>query len=140
MPVSTDSLFVGLIPQANGGDDAARQAIECVEAFTARFNARDLAGMDGLLHFPHAILSGEKLIVWDHPGQHAATFFDELVATGWHRTTYRDKRTALATSSKVHLVVEYSRDDVAGNPLSVHHNVWIVTLEGSRWGIKLRSH
>lgn len=138
--MSKNSLFVQLVRHSDGGHDAARRAIDCVEAFTARFNARDLTGMDSLLHFPHAILSGEKLIVWDRPGQHAATFFDELVATGWHRTTYREVRAVLATPSKVHLVVEYSRDGVAGNPLSVHHNAWIVTLEGGRWGIKLRSH
>jgi hypothetical protein len=38
-------------------------AIECVEAFTDCFNARDLEGMDAKLHFPHVIFSGEKLVL-----------------------------------------------------------------------------
>lgn len=140
MPTSTDQLFVHLARHAEGQSDAVQRAIECIEAFTGRFNARDLAGMDAMLHFPHAIISGGRLVVWDRPGQHSATFFDELEATGWHHTTYRRQQAVLATPTKVHLLVEYSRDDAAGKPLSVHHNLWIVTFDDGRWGIKLRSH
>jgi hypothetical protein len=51
-------------------DEAATvaAAIACVEAFTDCFNARDLEGMDARLHFPHIILSGETLVLWDRPG------------------------------------------------------------------------
>ena len=136
----TEQLFVHLAQHAEGATDAVERAIECIEAFTVRFNARDLAGIDALLHFPHAIVSGGKLVQWDRPGQHSATFFDELEATGWHHTSYRRKQVVLATPEKVHLFVEYSRDDRIGNPLSVHRNLWIVTLDNGRWGIKLRSH
>lgn len=96
--------------------------------------------MDAKLHFPHVILSGENLIVWDKPGQHGDSFFKDLLATGWHRTTYRKKQVVLATSKKVHLLIEYSRDDVSGNPISIHQNLWIVTFDAGRWGIKQRSY
>lgn len=46
---------------------AIAAAIACVEAFTERFNAGDAAGMDALLHFPHVILDGARLIVWKTP-------------------------------------------------------------------------
>ncbi len=106
--------------------EAVRQALACIDAFTERFNARDAEGMDAQLHFPHVILAGETLVVWDGPGR--------------HRTRYRRQEVVLATPTKVHLLVEYSRDDAAGVPLSVHRNLWIVTLDGGRWGLKQRSH
>lgn len=136
----TDSLFIDLAAHGEGGAEAVRSAIDCVEAFTDRFNERDRDGMDARLHFPHVILAGEKLIVWDEPGQHGDSFFKDLVATGWDRTTYRRKQVVLATARKVHLLVEYSRDDAAGHPISVHRNLWIVTFDAGRWGIKQRSH
>lgn len=115
-------------------------ATATAEAFTAAFNARDLAGMDAALHFPHVILDGEKLIVWKTPGQLPATYFDDLAASGWRRSTYHSKQAVLAGQRKVHLLIEYSRDDAEGRPLSRHANLWIVTFENGRWGVKQRSY
>lgn len=115
-------------------------AIACVEAFTERFNARHAEGMDALLHFPHVILDGERLIIWKEPGRLPPTFFEDLAASGWRRSTYHAKQAVLATPRKVHLVLEYSRDGEGGTILSRHANLWIVTLENGRWGIKQRSY
>ncbi|WP_293403158.1 GNAT family N-acetyltransferase [Phenylobacterium sp.] len=119
---------------------AIAAAIACVEAFTERFNARDAAGMDSLLHFPHVILDGERLIVWKTAGQLPADFFERLVARGWRRSTYQDKRAVLSSPIKVHLLIEYSRDGEGGEVLSRHANLWIVTFENGRWGIRQRSY
>ncbi len=119
---------------------AVAAAIACVEAFTERFNARDPAGMDALLHFPHVILDGEKLVVWKEPGRLPPTFFDDLAANGWRRSTYHAKQAVLAAPRKVHLRLEYSRDGEGGAILSRHANLWIVTFENGRWGIKQRSY
>lgn len=132
-----DTLFTP--PGADG--EAMAAAIDCIEAFTERFNARDAAGMDALLHFPHVILSGETLIVWKTPGQLAAGFFEDLAAeTGWDHSTYHAKRAVLVSPRKVHLLVEYSRDRADGSIISRHANLWIVTFDGGRWGIKQRSY
>ena len=57
-----------------------------------RFNARDLVGMDALLHFPRVILSGEQLVIWQEPGHPPPSFFEDLAAsTGWHHTAYQAK-------------------------------------------------
>lgn len=71
------------IPTEDDADEGAmvESALRCVEAFTDRFNARDLHGMDALLHFPHVILSGENLVIWDGPGQLPVSFFDDLSAS-----------------------------------------------------------
>lgn len=119
---------------------AIAAAIACVEAFTERFNARDAEGMDALLHFPHVILDGERLIVWKEPGRLPPSFFDGLAANGWRRSTYHAKQAVLAGPSKVHLLLEYSRDGEGGAVLSRHANLWIVTFENGRWGIKQRSY
>lgn len=140
MTTSNDRLFVQLAPHAEGEACAVQKAMDCIETFTARFNSMDLAGMDALLHFPHVILGAGKLVVWDGPGRHEAAFFDELTVTGWRRTTYRRKQVVLAMPTKVHLLVEYSREDSRDNVLSNHHNLWIVTFDDDRWGIKLRSY
>ncbi|MBP6546597.1 MAG: hypothetical protein KA220_07765 [Phenylobacterium sp.] len=120
--------------------EPATAAIACVEAFTAAFNARDVLGMDALLHFPHVILADENLIIWTAPGQLSPTYFDELAAAGWGASTYHDKQVVLAGDRKVHLLLDYSRDRPDGTQISRHHNLWIVTWQDGRWGIKQRSY
>lgn len=130
-------------PPADDADDATliAAAIRCIDAFTDRFNARDLAGTDALLHFPHIILSGEQLVIWEKPGQLPASFFDDLSrTTGWAKTSYQRQEPVLVSPRKVHLLVEYSRDRADGSIASRHRNLWIATFENGRWGIKQRSY
>ena len=130
-------------PTPDQDDDAGMiaEAIRCVEGFTARFNARDLAGMDSYLHFPHPILSGEQLVIWDRPGSLPSSFFDELQReTGWAETTRQRKDAVLVSPRKVHLVVEYTRNRADGSVASRHGNLWIVRFADDRWGIKQRSY
>lgn len=137
---NADALFQ---PTPHTDDDNAMiaRAIQCVEAFTERFNARDLNGMDAYLHFPHIILSGEQLVIWSEPGNLPATFFDDLHRdTGWVETRYQYKLPVLVAPRKVHLVIEYTRNRADGSIASSHRNLWIVTLDGGRWGIKQRSY
>lgn len=119
----------------------ALAAIATVDAFTDRFNARDLDGMDAHLHFPHVILSAERLVVWDRPGQMPRDFFERLVATtGWHHTAYLAQRPVLIGVRKVHLFVDYTRNRADGSVITRHQNLWIVTRDEDRWGIKQRSY
>ncbi|WGR94382.1 hypothetical protein MTX26_33795 [Bradyrhizobium sp. ISRA443] len=130
-------------PRSDAADDATviAEAIRCIDDFTDRFNARDLAGLDALLHFPHIILSGERVVIWEQAGQLPASFFDDLArTTGWAKSTYQRKDPVLVSSRKVHLLVEYTRDRADGSIASHHRNLWIVTSEGGRWGIKQRSY
>jgi hypothetical protein len=130
------------IPASDGADPdtMVRAAVATADAFTDRFNARDLAGMDALLHFPHVILSGEKLIVWEAPGQMPSAFFEDLArTTGWARTLYVERRVVLLNARKVHLFVDYTRNRSDGSVISRHQNLWVVTQDEGRWGIKQRS-
>jgi hypothetical protein len=137
---SADALFQPA-PDTTGEAQMIAAAIRCVEAFTERFNARDLPGMDAHLHFPHLILSGEQLVVWTEPGKLPASFFDDLHRdTGWAETRYQRKDAVLVSPRKVHLVVEYTRNRADGSIASSHRNLWIVTFDSGRWGIKQRSY
>ena len=130
-------------PTSRNDDDAAMiaEAVRSVEAFTDRFNARDLDGMDACLHFPHIILSGEHLVVWTEPGNLPASFFDDLQRdTGWAESKYLRKDAVLVSPRKVHLVLEYTRNRADGSVASRHVNLWIVSFDRGRWGIKLRSY
>lgn len=138
--MSASSIFV---PAGDGidHDGMVRAALATADAFTERFNARDLAGMDALLHFPHVILSGEQLIVWDAPGRMSTGFFEDLArTTGWDRTVYVERRPVLVSARKVHLVVEYTRNRADGSVVTRHQNLWIITHDAGRWGIKQRSY
>ena len=142
-PAPPGGLSAVFVPAGDDADTDAmiRAAVATTDAFTDRFNARDLAGMDALLHFPHVILSGEELIVWEAPGRMPSTFFEDLErTTGWVRTTYVERRAVLVNVRKVHLVVDYTRDRADGSVISRHRNLWIVTWDEGRWGIKQRSY
>mgnify|MGYP003576556448 CR=1 FL=1 len=130
-------------PAASGSaaeTDAISEASACLDRFTEHFNARDTAGMDGELHFPHVMLSGADRLEWQAPGNHPADFFEKLMASGWRRTRYRSKEAVLANADKVHFVLTYTREDAAGTVLSTHRNLWIAARVDGRWGISLRSY
>ncbi|WP_372085053.1 GNAT family N-acetyltransferase [Tistrella mobilis] len=116
-------------------------AIAVVTEFSDCFNARDIQGVEACLQFPHLILSGEKLSTWDGPGAMTAADFDALAnGSGWYRSVYHRIDPILTSPRKVHLVVEYSRETRDGFEISRHRNVWTVTFEFGRWGIKQRSY
>jgi hypothetical protein len=120
--------------------ELVRAASECLDRFTAFFNACNANGMDGELHFPHIMFSGSERLDWPEAGQHPASFFEKLRATGWHYTQYEGQDAILVSRDKVHFVVTYSRRNKNGDVLSMHKNLWIVTRVSGKWGISLRSY
>ncbi|MGE4061962.1 MAG: hypothetical protein AB7E79_01215 [Rhodospirillaceae bacterium] len=122
--------------EGTAGDDAAR----VVKGFAVKFNARDLQGMDEFLHFPHVILAGEHLTIWDGPGQMPSDLFVELAKAGWHHSDYHEVTPVLVAPHKVHFYVHYTRNQPDGTVISDHRNLWIVTFDNGRWGIKQRSY
>lgn len=127
-------------PVATPEKGAIEEASACLDRFTLAFNACDTTGMDAQLAFPHSMLSGADRLEWAGPGQHPTDFFDRLKASGWARTEYESKQAVLATGDKVHFVVTYTRQNAAGEILSIHENLWIALRTGTTWGIALRSY
>jgi hypothetical protein len=132
--------FVSTAPLAGQDCAAVEAASECLDKFTACFNACDTIGMDGELSFPHVMFSGASRLDWTVPGQHPENFFVALKESGWHHTRYESKEAILVSQDKVHFVVTYSRRDSADEVLSMHKNLWVVIRTGERWRICLRSY
>ena len=134
------STFVAPPPSDEPNADAVEAASDCLDRFTAAFNASDTRAMDAELHFPHLMLSGAQRLEWAEPGQHPHDFFDKLKASGWSRTQYEKKDAVLVSNDKVHFVATYTRRNDAGVVLSTHCNLWIATRVDGHWGIALRSY
>ncbi len=115
-------------------------ATRCIDAFTERFNAQDLAGMDALLHFPHVMYSAEELLVWECPGQLPNDFFEKLIATGWAKSVYESKTPVLVSPNKVHFLIRYTRRRTDETVITSHENLWIVIKASGKWHIALRSY
>ena len=138
--MSDFATFVNPQESEQPGGALVQAASECLDRFTAFFNACDTNGMDSELHFPHVMLSGSERLDWPQAGHHPTDFFEKLRATGWHYTRYEVKEAVLVSPDKVHFVVTYSRRSEGGDVLSMHKNLWIVTRVSGKWGITLRSY
>lgn len=132
--------FVSTTPPEEQDFSAVRAASECLDRFTACFNACDTVGMDAELYFPHTMLSGASHLEWKRPGQHPENFFAALKKSGWHHTRYESKDPILVGQDKVHFLVTYSRRNAASEVLSMHQNLWIVIRTDEIWKICLRSY
>ena len=132
--------FFQPIPAGESAAELIAAAEACLEGFTACFNARDAAGMDAHLHFPHVMFSGVEQLIWKEPGQLPTNFFDKLLETGWAKTVYEEKQPILVSPDKVHFLVRYTRRALDGRVLTEHENIWFVTRIAGRWGIALRSY
>ena len=138
--MSTYAAFIKPVASGESASELIAGAEACLDGFTACFNARDSAGMDMHLHFPHVMYSGAERLVWESPGQLPEHFFDELAETGWAKTVYEEKQPILVSTDKVHFRIRYTRRAIDGSVLTEHENIWFVTRIGGRWGIVLRSY
>ncbi|PKL66243.1 MAG: hypothetical protein CVV28_11630 [Methanobacteriales archaeon HGW-Methanobacteriales-1] len=115
-------------------------AIKCLDDFGYQFNLENLKGMDDFLHFPHYLLSGNEVIVWNTRGQLPENFFHDLKKQGWSKTVTQKRELILVSSNKVHFKVKYTREKEDGTIISEHENIWIVIHKNNKWGIFLRSY
>lgn len=90
--------------------------------------------------FPHYIISGNEVICWKEAGQLPPMFFEDLKKQGFKRTVVTRREPILVSENKVHFLYSYYREDVNGDVMSEHDNVWIVTLKDGKWGIQVRSY
>lgn len=138
----TDFLAFVSTPQSESPSrmEADGPAVECLQRFTEAFNQCDVNAVDGQLHFPHTMLCGPDVLVWQTAGQHPDNFFEWLSASGWRETRYESIEPVLVSSDKAHMLVTYVRLGEAGQVLSRHRNLWVVVKREGRWGIVLRSY
>ena len=122
------------------GTPEERAALEAVDAYMRAFNARDLAGTDAALHFPHVRLASGRVHVMQAPGSLPTDFFERLAdATGWACSRWDHRRAVQSRADKVHFAVQFTRYRSDGSVIGRYPSMWIVTLRDGRWGIQARS-
>lgn len=120
--------------------ESERAALEAVNAYMRAFNARDIAGTDAALHFPHARLASGKLRVIEKAGTQPADLFERFeAATGWACSRWDYRRAVQSGPDKVHFAVQFTRYRADGSSIGRFPSMWIVTRRGTRWGVEARS-
>lgn len=120
--------------------EAERLALEVVSAYMEAFNARDLAGTDAALHFPHVRLASGEVRVMERAGTLPPDFFERFAArSGWHHSQWDYRRVIQSSDDKVHVAVCFTRHRADGSVIGRYESIWIVTKKDGRWGIQARS-
>lgn len=117
-----------------------REALAAINAYMDAFNARDVAGTDAALHFPHARLASGTLRILEQPGSNPPDFFERFsAATGWAYSCWDYRRAVQSGPDKVHFAVQFTRYRADGSTIGHYPSLWVVTRRGGRWGVEARS-
>jgi hypothetical protein len=113
-------------------------AMACLDAFLTAFNARDVEAFDATFNFPSVRLASNRLVVIQ-PGDHTPEMFSRGALAEWHHSAWERRAVIHAGADKVHLDTRFTRYRADGSVLGGFDSVYVVTCEGSHWGIKARS-
>ena len=117
-----------------------RDALQVVDAYMDAFNARDLAGTDAALHFPHVRLASGSVRTWEAPGLQPPDFFERFSkATGWAYSRWDYRHAIQSCADKVHFAVQFTRYREDDSVIGHYPSMWVVTCRDGRWGVEARS-
>ena len=120
-----------------------REVMSVLDAFFDAFNRQDARAEERSYHFPHYRLASGRMSVFDAPGAETEawmnTTYKTLRESGWDRTAWTRRRVVHISDSKAHVDTEFTRYRKDGSVIGSFESLYIVTKEGGRWGIKMRS-
>ena len=117
-----------------------REALAVVNAYMDAFNARDVAGTDRTLHFPHVRLASGKVHTLEAAGESPPDFFERFAeATGWAYSCWDYRHAIQSSEEKVHFAVQFTRYREDGTAIGEYPSIWVLTRLEGRWGIQARS-
>ena len=120
-----------------------REVMSVLDAFFDAFNRQDARAEERSYHFPHYRLASGRMSVFDAPGAETEawmnTTYKTLRESGWDRTAWTRRRIVHISDSKAHVDTEFTRYRKDGSVIGSFESLYIVTKEGGRWGIKMRS-
>lgn len=114
------------------------EVLKVLDDYMATFNARDAKAWQNTYHFPHYRLASGKMSVLDSATLDSTTFV-RLTQAGWHHSKWDHRNIIQASDTKVHVDTQFSRYRADGSKIGVYESLYVVTREGGRWGVKLRS-
>ena len=110
--------------------------------FMAALNARDDDALYDLLHLPHIRVSGAGVAIWHDRAELEATYLRDFYARAgpdWRHTILDSTEVLHSSERKVHVLIQFTRCDEAGNAIATYRSLWIMTRDGGHWGAQARS-
>lgn len=117
---------------------AVAAAMECLDAFMAAFNDRDLVAFEKTFNFPSVRLASNTMVIIE-PGYHRAEMFERGAFEGWHHSAWERRAVIHASDDKVHFDTRFTRYRADGSIIGSFDSIYVVTCESGHWGIKARS-
>jgi hypothetical protein len=136
--VITGGSVAGKQPE-NSAPDLESEIMQVLDDYMNAWNRKDLAGWERTFHFPHYRLASGKMNVLDRPGLQDATRIWASVGSDWHHSRWDRRRIIHSSADKVHVDTKFTRCRADGSVIGSFESLYIVTKEGGRWGVKMRS-
>jgi len=118
--------------------DSIASAMDCLDAFMAAFNARDLNAFEATFNFPSVRLASNTLAIIE-PGYHQPQMFEQGALKDWDHSAWERRAVIHAGEDKVHIDTRFTRYRADGSVIGGFDSVYVVTRENGHWGVKARS-
>jgi hypothetical protein len=129
-PISNDAAFTSC--------PAYAPAYKVTDRFMETFNARDQEAHEETYHFPHIRIASGNVAIIPNAGTERDTF-PRLIATGWDRSAWAERRIVQCDATKAHMLTTFIRYRADGSELSRFNSLYIVEFKNDRWAITGRS-
>lgn len=127
--------------QAERENRLGRLGLAALDYFQDTWNTRDVAVWSRSLHFPHVRPSAGRFSVYPTAAEYvegSRNVFENVLALGWHRSQWENRRILHVSADKMHIAGEYARYRENGEQISTQQVTYIVTRQNGRWGIQAR--
>lgn len=118
-----------------------RLGLAALDYFQDTWNTRDVAVWSRSLHFPHVRPSAGQFSVYPAAAEYvegSRNVFKNVLALGWHRSQWENRRILHVSADKMHIAGEYARYRENGEQISTQQVTYIVTRQDGRWAIQAR--
>lgn len=115
--------------------------LAALDYFQDTWNTRDVAVWSRSLHFPHVRPSAGLFSVYPTADEYAEghrDVFKNVLALGWHRSQWENRRILQISADKMHIAGEYARYRENGEQISTQQVTYVVTRQRGRWAIQAR--
>jgi hypothetical protein len=122
--------------------DVEREALGAVDRYLAALNVHDTDGIRDSFNFPHMRIGASgKLTRFEKPKDYdfGDYFLSRTSKDGWHHTVWDKTEVVLATESKAHVAVDFTRYREDGSVIGRYFSLYIVTCQDGHWGIQFGS-
>ncbi len=103
------------------------------------FETLDIETWERTMHFPHYRLASGEMKIQHGPGELTLEVLKRALGEEWHHSKWQRRAIVHLSESKVHVDTNFARFREDGSMIASYDSLYIVTKEGGRWGVKMRS-